>query len=506
MIHSRLIKHGHHSDYTLSRPKLRQLARTGGLRVTSSSSIAKTEAYSLASEESLIDWDEARAPIRTHPPIPVPVPAESSVVDAKDTVLKHMKMLGPRGNNASVPLKQQPFVIFENVKNLMADAQMLAERDVPKKLGLHVLRFNSGEASISEARRDRLYWSNIPLPRSSEGTLIFSECSFLRDKPPFDPRTRLNCLTSKEGVTAMNSINVKLSALAVKNQARGTHEPPILSQKEWKDVKTCNLLFAIARSGGWRLRMLKVCERCRIMGFPENWCDHFSTTEAAKMLGQSFHVPTIMLLLSGMEKELRARIMAAENPLGTQSNPLVVLSFFDGIGGGWLALHQCLEQWGLADIHIHYIAIENDAKCRNVLLQNFPPPAEVKTEHGVASYHLHQHSDASAKEDFLGDIELLERAVVGDAARPQREARPRYLRSKTGELARLENTFLVFNGFPCINVAGLNRAPGENGRQRSMQEGQCGPQTGLYYKAENILGRILQWRQEVARRGRAGQY
>ena len=58
------------------------------------------------------------------------------------------------------------------------------------------------------------------------------------------------------------------------------------------------------------------------------------------------------------------------------------------------------------------------------------------------------------------------------------------MRSKTGELARLDDTFLVFNGFPCINVAGLNRAPSENGRQRSMQEGECGPQTGLYYKEE----------------------
>ena len=60
-----------------------------------------------------------------------PVPGENSVVDPQDKVLKHMMVLGPCGSTASVPLKQQPFVIFENVKNLMADAQMLADRDVP---------------------------------------------------------------------------------------------------------------------------------------------------------------------------------------------------------------------------------------------------------------------------------------------------------------------------------------------------------------------------------------
>ena len=79
----------------------------------------------------------------------------------------------------------------------------------------------------------------------------------------------------------------------------------------------------------------------------------------------------------------------------------------------------CSKQWGLADIYIHYIAIENDAKCRDVLFQNFPPAAEVKTAHGVAAspkggrYYLHQHSDASDKKDFLGDTKVLERVVVG---------------------------------------------------------------------------------------------
>ena len=209
----------------------------------------------------------------------------------------------------------------------------------------------------------------------------------------------------------------------------------------------------------------------------------------------SFHVPTIELLLSGLEEPLRAAI---DSGLGTEGNPLTVLSFFDGIGGGWVALESCLKRWGLyavdsafrcqhsqsimltrsacvvrsSDIFLRYISIECDAKCRRVLRSNFSK---------VKSYRLIQQTDSRGMEEW-GDIEEAEKAIVVDGK----------------HRGLLESCFLVFNGFPCINVAGLNRAQTENGRQRSMREDAAGRQTGLFYNSERILKRILKWRSETA--------
>jgi hypothetical protein len=63
-------------------------------------------------------------------------------------------------------------------------------------------------------------------------------------------------------------------------------------------------------------------------------------------------------------------------------------------------------------------------------------------------------------------------------------------------MARLDEAFLVFNGFPCNNAAGLNQAKGVNGQQRSMEPGAAGPKTGLYYQSERILEKILRWREQ----------
>ena len=125
-----------------------------------------------------------------------------------------------------------------------------------------------------------------------------------------------------------------------------------------------------------------------------------------------------------------------------------------------------------SDIFLRYISIECDAKCRRVLRSNFSK---------VKSYRLIQHTDSRGMEEW-GDIEEAEKAIVGDGK----------------HRGLLESCFLVFNGFPCINVAGLNRAQTENGRQRSMREDAAGRQTGLFYNSERILKRILEWRSETA--------
>ena len=412
-------------------------------------------------------------------------------VNADDRVLQHMQKRGPYGRSAP---ESGPFVLFENVLALGAQdngraAENLAERPIPTKLGVQVVAFDSGEAGISQALRKRLYWTNIPLPADSNGMdIVQRPCPLLVGKPAFDSRLVLNALTMNEGTDVMNKVNAKLESQHERSLARGISEDPKLSQQEWHYIRQNNLLFFRAEQGSmWQIRMLKPEERCEIMGFPKRWVDGVSTTVAARMLGQSFHVPTIELLLSGLEDELRAAITAG---LGNTKTPLVVMSFFDGIGAAFVALRNCLERWGLATVCLHYISIENDAKCRRVLRNNFPKP--VKAEAGTSNrkmYHLHAYDASKSSRDW-GDIQMAEKAIVTDG-------RHRKICNKTGASALLEKVFLVFNGFPCINAAGLNRAQGANGRQSSMEEGAAGPQTGLYYSSERILERILEWKGEA---------
>eukprot|EP01049_Picozoa_sp_SAG25_P017136 SAG25_NODE_4283_length_848_cov_1.074766_1_plen_125_part_00 len=109
----------------------------------------------------------------------------------------------------------------------------------------------------------------------------------------------------------------------------------------------------------------------------------------------------------------------------------------------------------------------------------------------MKSYRLIQHQTDSRGMGAWGDIKEAEKAIVGDGK----------------HRGLLESCFLVFNGFPCINVAGLNRAKTKNGRQRSMREDAAGPETGLFYASERVLKQILEWRAETAagqEEGKAG--
>ena len=177
----------------------------------------------------------------------------------------------------------QPFCLFENVRTLAAQdggnaATDLAERDVGAQLRLHVRHMDSGTAGLSEAFRKRVYWTNIrdPTPEAAEValTLASETASLLQGKPSFDPRTSLNCLTTKEGTEHMNRINVVLDRHYAKCDAEGLmRDPPApqISADDWKRIKESNLLFSkVERSGAWQLRMLETKERCRLMGFPED--------------------------------------------------------------------------------------------------------------------------------------------------------------------------------------------------------------------------------------------
>eukprot|EP01051_Picozoa_sp_SAG22_P014994 SAG22_NODE_1901_length_3339_cov_3.176543_2_plen_988_part_00 len=507
----------------VSAAQLRRLARTGGLcadEVVSALCVG-LEAANLVLPAEPIDWSAARRRRQCFIVVSADSdtsdgsdedftasgnarrPAKGVPVDADDEVLQHMMMLGPHARSAP---ESGPYCLFENAKSLAAHdngraAVDIAERSVPTQLGMELVSFDSGRAGISQATRLRLYWTNIPLPEKEgvSGVQIVKHCSLLENKPAFDRRQRLNCLITKQGTEIMNKLNDKLERQHSHNLARGvSSEAPEISRQEWQKIQQNNLLFRQAVQGGmWQLRMLSQQERCGIMGFPQSWTSCVTPTVAAKMLGQSFHVPTIELLLSGLDSKLRAAITTAANPLGTTQRPLVVPSFFDGIGAAWVALKSCLERWGLVEICVHYVAIEKDKDCRRVLFTNFPQP--VKIEPGAArdaqtrhhrSYHLHSFYAESKATAAWGDIERAEKAIVADG-------RHRTVYTRTGASARLDEAFLVFNGFPCIIVAGLNRAHGVNGRQASMAEGAAGPQTGLFYSSERILGKIVDWKKEV---------
>ncbi len=138
---------------------------------------------------------------------------------------------------------------------------------------------------------------------------------------------------------------------------------------------------------------------------------------------------------------------------------------------------------------------------RNVAFDNFPkyvkPERDSRGEQpleqlGKGRYHLHQQQigpNGCAQFTHWGDIRIAEKEIA-------ELGRHREIVSSSGATARLDEAFLVFNGFPCNNTAGLNQAKGVNGQQRSMQPGAAGPKTGLYYQSERIIEKILSWREE----------
>ena len=87
---------------------------------------------------------------------------------------------------------------------------------------------------MSHALRNRLYWTNIPVPGSSLVDAggcrwtVNADDSPLSDKPSFDRRPRLNCLISKLGTEAMNKINPKLRHHYEECEARGERKDPVL--------------------------------------------------------------------------------------------------------------------------------------------------------------------------------------------------------------------------------------------------------------------------------------
>ena len=265
----------------------------------------------------------------------------------------------------------------------------------------------------------------------------------------------------------MNKLNSSLQDAFKRASAAGHRAEPTLGRDDLERVKRYNLVWTKSRNSMYQMRCLTTEEREDVMGLPTGWCGGgaLTTTQAAKLLGNAWHVPTIELLLTGLELPLRNLIDARQ--IGTRARPLKVLSFFDGIGSGWCALHKCLSAWGLEKIHVHYIAIENDPNCQKVLSMNFP--ADVKSEQGDADgggrsgdngqhYHLTQ----------WGDIRTVSKQI------------------QEGKHARfLQDVFLCLGGFPCNNLSGNNRAVGANGRT-----GLAGPQSSLFYAMDDILTKL----------------
>ena len=413
-------------------------------------------------------------------------------LDPSHRVLKHMKLFGPhRDFGRCVPTKaadRVPFCIYENIAELAKYDEGMAAVDictnpVGAELALQVVQFNSGKAGLSDASRDRIYWTNIPLPTAQAAAqfpvraeeTICDTLVHQKFQPASIDRKILGCLTTKEDVDKLNALNKVLD----EQNRRGGLRAPELSPEHKQTIKRSNLLF----ESPWRLRMLTVAERVSIMGFPNGWLGaDVTTTEATKMLGNSWHVPTIELLLSGLQPEITRAVR--EDGLGTDKRPLVVLSLFDGIGAGYCALNNCLARWGLDDgLHMTYIAVENDEKCQQVMSRWFSSEeriGRVKSQ-SAASWmgngHRRNHrllSRDGQKRPGWSDIKEVEAQIVGQGKHK----------------ALLEDTFLVFNGFPCTNVSPNNRAT----KQTSNREGEAGEETGLLRQAERIIQRLMDWK------------
>ena len=223
-----LVKPGNRKQYKLSPARLRRLAVSGGLIDTRVS----TTAYDATVWHEPIDWavqqqrssvtivdtadsradsedcgeedesddqwdDDANYSIsdnETSDDETASATHTRGVPIAKDDpVLTHLKRLWPlhpREVGVVNSRPHPPFCLFENVVRLSSQehgeaANNIAKRPVCKELGLQVYSFDSGAAGLSEALRNRLYWSNIPPPtiECSRATLASTVTTdLLRDK------------------------------------------------------------------------------------------------------------------------------------------------------------------------------------------------------------------------------------------------------------------------------------------------------------------------------------
>ena len=178
--------------------------------------------------------------------------------------------------------KLNPNVLFlqENV----GSANTFDVGIMSRELGLYPVRINS--ELVTAQLRDRYYWTNIKTKQTMFDTVT--------DIPaPEDRKIYLKDII-ENGYVLRDKSNALLESdykCFVKDQVKEN----ILIQKRIKKGKQTPVLVYLAEDN---VRTVSTVEMCRLQGFPDNYCDILSKSQAASLLGDGWTLPVIEHILS----------------------------------------------------------------------------------------------------------------------------------------------------------------------------------------------------------------
>ncbi len=194
------------------------------------------------------------------------------------------------------------YFLFENVASMGKENQAF----ISEKLGVEPIMINS--ALLTAQQRKRLYWTNIPnvTQPSDKGVQlkdIIEEGFVDRDKShaiisSIGRATHREYFKKNQGQLVFNK---PIRVGQIGNGGQGERIYSI-------DGKSICLSALTGGKGGKTglyeikdyVRKLTPTECCRLQGFPDNYCDVVSKSQAYKALGNSFTVPVIKHILKNI--------------------------------------------------------------------------------------------------------------------------------------------------------------------------------------------------------------
>ena len=283
--------------------------------------------------------------------------------------------------------KYQPdYFLYENNKSM---AVAIREK-ITEELGVPPLALNS--ALVSAQNRQRLYWTNIPGVKPPQDRGIFLK-DILESGVTWQDKSYCLTATQYKGVELAHNLTHHVRTLIAEkadseqwerqvNLTGGDrHEEQSLQcigqtnrhGSETRTHGTCaktvyrvcggqveirGRMYPIRLADGfYTVRNLTVRECMRLQTVPETYRFPVSRSQAIRLLGNAWTVRIITHILSHCP--------------GIQTEPIEVLSMYDGMSCGRLALNQ------LGANVVRYCATEIDPYAIKTTLENFPDETEL---------------------------------------------------------------------------------------------------------------------------------
>lgn len=246
------------------------------------------------------------------------------------------------------------FILYENNKSMSAAIRA----EITKRFGFEPVCINS--ALVSAQNRQRLYWCG---KRNPDGTY-----SAVPVKQPDDRGVMLQDILESGQAWHEKSYNLTTRCCgAIPEDTIKRYRHTMVAEPVSQDVNKSRPVYEVKNGlitingkqysikladGFYFIRKLTVTECKRLQTVPDNYVFPVSATQAYKMLGNGWTVDVIAHILSHCH--------------GIASDPLDVLSMYDGMACGYIALDKL-------GAHItRYRAFEIDKYAIKTACHNFP--------------------------------------------------------------------------------------------------------------------------------------